>query len=215
MWRQTDRRQVAPEPPGRAAPVRVTRVGVVEPDELQPLVAELDDRVHIVEHLGAGASQDPTDRVGARPVIVVAEHAEHRRLEAADDVAELLEERLAVAHEVARDAHDVGAPVVDHLNGRHLHAHGRDAADVHVGHVRDPERRRQALGVALGAREPPQLDIRAGVEPGRSKTAGARTPEAGRERRLRTFGRAKNGHLTASIVDTARITMFDGLRIRV
>ena len=65
-----------------------------------------DDRVPVLQHLDAPTLQSEPDLFRARPVVVVAEHADDGRLEPAHDLGELVEVELAVADEVARDQHE-------------------------------------------------------------------------------------------------------------
>ncbi len=115
------------------------RVRVVEPDHLKALVPHVDDRVLVSEDERARADERLLHLVRARPVVVIAEHADRRRLERADDLVELVEEFLAVADEVARDDAEVGLRRVRHAHGLLVDAHRRDAADVEIREVRDAD----------------------------------------------------------------------------
>ena len=76
------RREVVAQSLHRLVAARVAGVRVVEADDLQPFVAQRDRRVAVAQHLDAAALERVPDLVGARPVIVVAEHGDHGRLEA-------------------------------------------------------------------------------------------------------------------------------------
>ena len=119
--RQRDGRQVAAQSLHRLVAPRVPGVRVVESDDLQALVAQRDRRVPVAEHLDAAALERVADLVGARPVIVIAEHGDDRRLEGAHHLGELIEVELAVADEVAGEQHEVGLLRVRHLDGGQLH----------------------------------------------------------------------------------------------
>ena len=96
-------------------------VCVVEPDDLQPLVAQRDRRVSVAQHLDAATLERVLHLVRARPVIMIAEHSDHRRLEALHQLVELVEIELAVADEVAGQQHEIRLLRVGHLDGGALH----------------------------------------------------------------------------------------------
>ena len=79
------------------------------------------------------------DLVRATPVVVVAEHGDDRRVEAAHHRRQLVQVHLAVADEVARHDDEVGLLRVDDVDGGELDPDGRHPTDVQVGQVRDTE----------------------------------------------------------------------------
>ena len=137
--RHRDRRQVLAQPFDGGVALRVSGVRVVEPDHLQLLGAERDGGVPVAQHLGAPVLERLVHLVGARPVVVVPEHGDHRRLEQTDHLGQLIKVELAVADEVTGEQHEIGVLGVGHLDGGSLHLERRDAADVQVGEVRDPQ----------------------------------------------------------------------------
>ena len=155
--RQRDGGEIAAQALHGFVAAGVAGVRVIEADQLKAFVAKRDHRVLIGQHFDAGALERVFDLFAARPVIVVAEHGDNRRLEGAHHIAELVEIELAVADEVAGQQHDVGLLRVRHLDGRHLHFHGRDTADVQVGQVRDAQMR-DLIAVGRGPGEAAQLD---------------------------------------------------------
>ena len=64
------------QPLDRLVAARVPGVRVVEADDLQALVAQGDRRVAVAQHLDAAALERAPDLVGARPVVVIAEHGD-------------------------------------------------------------------------------------------------------------------------------------------
>ena len=144
------RREIAAQALHRLVAARVAGVRVVEADDLQPLVAQRDRRVPVAQHLDAAALERVLNLVGARPVIVVAEHRDHRRLEAAHHLGQLIEVELAVADEVAGEQHQVRLLGVGHLDRGALHLDRRDAADVLIGQVRDAQVRRSDRDTSTG-----------------------------------------------------------------
>jgi len=151
----------------------VPRVRVVEADDLQALVPERDHGVPVAEHLDAAALEGVADLVGAGPVIVVAEHGEHRRLERSHHLRELIEVGLAVADEVAGDEHHVRALGVGHLDRGLLHLDRRDPPDVLIGDVGDAEVR-HLIAVDGRAGETAEVDpVPAGI--GRGTRGGVRS----------------------------------------
>ena len=103
-----------------------------------------DRRVAIAQDLDAAALERVLDLVRARPVVVIAQHRDHRRLEPAHELGEIVEIELAVADEVAGEQHQIRLLRVGHLDGGALHLHRRDTADVLIGQVRDAQMRRSA-----------------------------------------------------------------------
>jgi hypothetical protein len=95
-------------------------------------------------------------------VIVIAHDGEHRRVELADDIRQIVEIHLAVADEVAANDYDVRLARVGHRNRVVLDLHGRDPADVQVGQVRDPypfEMLEKALGACEATNAKPARSI--------------------------------------------------------
>jgi hypothetical protein len=141
----------------RVRAVRVPGVRVVQPHHLQPLVAQRQRGVLVAQHLDVGPGQRAQHLGGAAPVVVVAQHADDGRGEAAHHLHQLVEIRLAVAHEVAGDDDEVGLLRVGERHGGHLHRHGRHAPHVLVGEVRHAQPI-ELLHVRRGPREPAQAD---------------------------------------------------------
>jgi hypothetical protein len=137
--READGGQVAPQAFDGLLGIGVAGVGVVEAHHLQALVAQRDDGMGVVQHLGARTPQRLAHGGGARPVVVVAQHTHHGSPKAPDHFFELVEVLLAVAHEVARDDHQVRLLRIGQCHGRFLHAVRGHPAEVLIGEVGDPE----------------------------------------------------------------------------
>ena len=69
-----------------------------------------------------------------------------------------------MADEVARNDDEIGLARVGHRDGVVLNGHGRHAADVKVGEVRDPQTL-EVLEKALRARKPPNAELSGCVVP--------------------------------------------------
>ena len=132
--------------------LRVAGVRVVEPDHLQPLSRSVMVVLPVAQHLGPAALERAADLIGARPVVVVAEHGHDRRLEQPDHLGQLIQVELAVTDEVAGEEDQVGVLGVGHLDRGPLHLERRDAADVQIGQVRDPQVARPGCGRPPGPR---------------------------------------------------------------
>ena len=61
------------------------------------------------------------------------------RFDLADHICEVIEIDLTVTNEVTANHHDVRLAGIGHRDGVVLNLHRRDAADVQVGEVRDPD----------------------------------------------------------------------------
>lgn len=146
------------EPLRGAREIGVARVCVVEPHDLQTLVLDLDARPRVVQHLRTALAQRPPNFIGARPMIVVAQHAEHGRLEATDHVDELIEEFLAVRDEVTAEHDDVGFLRVGELDRAHLNVVGGDPTNVLIGQMCDTNAV-ELLGVDDRTRKAAQLEV--------------------------------------------------------
>jgi hypothetical protein len=105
---EADRRQIAAHPADGFVEARVAGERVVEAHDLERLPAEVDRRALVGEDLGAGPPERASHRRGPGPVVVVAEHGDHRGAEPADHALEIAEVGPAVADEVAGDEHEVG-----------------------------------------------------------------------------------------------------------
>jgi hypothetical protein len=72
-------------------------------------------------------------------MVVIAEDCEYRCVDLADHVAEVIEVDLTMTNEVATDDDDVGIAGIGDRDGVVLDGHGRDATDVQVRQMRDPD----------------------------------------------------------------------------
>lgn len=154
---QADRRKIVSHPTNGGLAVGMTRVGVVQADDLEALMPQGDDRVLIAQNLDTCAMERTADAIGPRPVVVVSEHADHRRFDLTQNVLELIEIHLTVANEVAGDDHQIGRLRVREAHCLALHTFGSHSPEVHVGQVSNPEVL-ELLGVPSGARKPAKLD---------------------------------------------------------
>src|SRR5262249_42049750 len=74
--RRAEGGEVLAQPAPRLVATGVAGVRVVQPAHLEALVTERDDRVAVAQDLDARPLQRQPDLVGARPVVVIAEHAD-------------------------------------------------------------------------------------------------------------------------------------------
>jgi hypothetical protein len=155
--REPDRRQIAAHPSHGIVAARVAGERVVEAHDLERLSAESDRSALVGENLGAGPPKRVAHRRAPGPVIVVAQHRDHRSAEPSDHTFEIVEVGPTVAHEVPGDEHEVERLRVGALHRGVLNAERRDGADVQVGEVGDPEVI-ELLGVGDRASEAPEAD---------------------------------------------------------
>jgi hypothetical protein len=196
--------QVVAQALGGERRIGMARVRVVEPHHLQLLIAQRDGGVRVVQHLHAGAPQRLAYGIRARPVVVVAERADHGRLQLAQTLLELIQVLLAVAHEIARDDHQVGALRVGDVDGGLLRAVRRDPPEVLVGEVRDTHVG-QPLFVLHVAGKAAQLDLGALFGHGHGQLRKARLHGTGRL----AFHLGELHPLPRASIDTARRTGTD------
>ena len=156
--REGQRRQVASHAGHGAVSVGVRRVRVVEADDLHGLMPHVNHGVLVAQDERTRAHERLLDLVGARPVVVVAEHADDGCSDRADDGVELVEELLAVTHEVAGDDDEVGPRGVRDADGLLVDAHRRHPAHVEVRQMGDADGVHRR-GIRGGPREPPELDL--------------------------------------------------------
>jgi hypothetical protein len=135
----------------------VAGVRVVQAHHLQAFVAHGDDGVAVAQHLDAASFQRQPHFIGARPVVVVAQHRDGGRLKASHHFRQLVQVKLAVADEIAGQQDEVGLFAIGQLDGGALHFHRRHAADVLIGEVGDAQVA-DLIGVSHRPGEPAQLD---------------------------------------------------------
>ncbi len=152
-------REVPAQPAQRLFAAGVAGVGVVQTQHLQRLVAEGDRGVLVGQHLGAAADQRVPDLAGAGPVVVVAQHRQHRRGELAHQGGQLVEVDLAVADEVAGDDHQVGPFGVGQRHRLPLYVERGHPSHVDVGQVGDADVV-QPAHIAAGSGEAADPDAR-------------------------------------------------------
>ena len=177
--RKRDGREIVAQAFDGLVAAGVSRIGVVQADHLQAFVTEGDGRVPVAQHLDAPALERVPHLFRTRPVIVIAEHGHHRRLERAYDLRQLIQVKLTVTDEVAAQQDEVRLLGVGHLDGGELHLDGRDTPDVLIGQVRDPQVA-DLIAVSRRAGEAAQLDPEAAR---RVRRAPARVRTSGRHAR--------------------------------
>ena len=136
--------QIAAQPRHCLVQAGMAGVRVVEPDQLNLLPPHGEDRVLIAQHLNASAPQSKANLIGARPMVVIAQHRKHRHVKAPHELGQLIEIDLAVANKIAGHHHKI-RPLRVHQRLRFpLNSKRRDPANVQVGHVGNPHARHRS-----------------------------------------------------------------------
>ena len=109
----------------------------------------------IIDHQREPLGQ--ADLLGARPVVVIAQHRKHRGGEPLHQTGELIQIELAVADEIAGHHDEVRLFRIHQCLRLALDGEGRDPADMQVGHVGNSHVRHRSC-VSGRPREPPYFD---------------------------------------------------------
>lgn len=115
-------------------------IGIVEAKHLKRLMTHGDGGVDIVEKLDTCGAQRASDLARPRPMVVVAEHGESRRLDPPELLDERVEIELAMTDEISRKHHDIGLTLVGQIDRFSLDVHRRHAPKMLIGQVRNPNR---------------------------------------------------------------------------
>ncbi len=180
---QRKRRKIAAQAGHRLVDAGVAGVGIVETDDLQALPANGDDGAVVAQNFDATPPQRRRHLVGASPVVMVAQHADHGRAEGAHQLDELVEIELAVADEIPGNHHQVRALGVGQSNRLALNCKRCHPAHMLVREVRDANRLHGA-GIRSRAGEPPHPYATGACRPRIQGTGKELAPAKWREQHL-------------------------------